>query len=61
MIVVMIVITWHCFSSIDSPWSFIESVLAVLPCLGSRLELEMEMELEKKCGFWRRIFVDMDF
>lgn len=43
---VMIVITWHCFSLMDSPCSFTQSVLAFLPCLGSGLELEMEVELE---------------
>jgi hypothetical protein len=51
------------FSLMDSPCSFTQSVLAFLPCLGSGLELEMEMQWKssKKCGFWRRIFVDMDF
>jgi hypothetical protein len=50
---VMIVITWHCFSLMDSPCSFTQSVLAFLPCLGSGLELEMEVELEifKKVWF----------
>jgi hypothetical protein len=46
----------------DSPSSFTQSVFAFLPCLGSGLELEMELEIFKKVWFlWRRIFVDMDF